>query len=144
MTGVGTVDRSSLGYQAGNELIGPMLVTGVSLGAGGFAGAGRVAAEGTTFESVSVFWSGVQNRTAAEAFAQVEGRLTLNVTQAGRKLLERGASLSEWQSLSDTASRTASGQVHAFVRGAEASSVWNRTELVNLIWNYKVTNIIFH
>jgi len=37
------VDRSSLGYRSGNELIGPMLVTGVSIGAGGFAGAGRAA-----------------------------------------------------------------------------------------------------
>jgi hypothetical protein len=48
LTGVSSVDRSSLGYEAGNQLIGPMLVTVFSIGAGGVSeGAGTAAsAEG--------------------------------------------------------------------------------------------------
>jgi hypothetical protein len=37
LTGVSSVDRSSLGYQTGNELIGPILGTGIALGAGGIS-----------------------------------------------------------------------------------------------------------
>ena len=61
----GGVDTSSLEYRSGNELLGPMVIFGISLAGGGMAGGEAVAAEG--LESVSVFWSPAANNQVGRA-----------------------------------------------------------------------------
>jgi len=97
LTGVSSVDRTSLGYEAGNQLIGPMLITGLSLGAGGVAEEGASAGATTLYRIIS-------NSEPVENFVSNAARgLAPRGPEIGNTLIHEGISM--FDSIGAAASR---------------------------------------
>jgi hypothetical protein len=100
----------------------------------------------------AVFYSGEGNRAQAEAFAQLNGKTTLEMTPGGKyfddlKLFEAGSPLTKaqardiWKILSERYAKGASGNVYGFVNGANPGSIFNTVEYLALQKNPYITNI---
>ena len=100
----------------------------------------------------AVFYSGEGNRAQAEAFAQLNGKTTLEMTPGGKyfddlKLFEAGSPLTKtqardiWKILSERYAKGASGNAYGFVNGANPGSIFNTVEYPALQKNPYITNI---
>ncbi len=100
----------------------------------------------------AVFYSGKGNRDRAEAFAQLNGKMTLEMTPGGKyfdnlKLFEPGSPITDdqaleiWKILSERYAKAASGNVYGFVKGANPKSIFNTIEYPTLQGNPYITNI---
>jgi hypothetical protein len=99
-----------------------------------------------------VFWSGGPGaQSAAAAWANANGGITLEMTEAGQSLqaATRGMSWEEasplWDSLAQDFARGASGDVPVFQSegGLSIGNTWARTEYPTLLSNPNVTGIGF-
>jgi len=106
----------------------------------------------STSENQAVFYSGDGNRALAEAFAELNGKKTLEMTTGGKyfdelKLFESGSLLTKeqarsiWRILSERYAKGASGNTYGFVRGAYSGSIFNTVEYLELEHNVNVNNI---
>ncbi len=100
----------------------------------------------------AVFYSGEGNRAQAEAFAQLNGKTTLEMTPGGKyfeslKLFDTGSPVTEdqaleiWKILSERYAKSASGNVYGFVKGSRPGSIFNTVEYQALQKNPYITNI---
>ena len=106
----------------------------------------------STGPNQAVFYSGPGQRTLAEAFAQQNGKLTLEMTNGGRwldaqRLFESGSltkaeAVQVWSRLSERFASAASGNATGFVNGARATGIFNTVEYPTLMANPNVTNVI--
>ncbi len=100
----------------------------------------------------AVFYSGAGNRTRAEAFAKLNGKMTLEMTHGGKyfdslRLFEEGSPVTKdqayeiWKILSERYAKGVSGNVYGFVKGANPGSIFNTIEYPALQQNPHITNI---
>ncbi len=100
----------------------------------------------------AVYYSGKGNRARAEAFAELNGKTTLEMTPGGRyfdslKLFENGSPVTKdqayeiWKILSERYAKSASGNVYGFVKGSFPESIFNTVEYPALQRNPYITNI---
>lgn len=106
----------------------------------------------STAPNTATFYSGPGNRTLAEDFAKVNGKMTLEITPGGAylddlKLFEVGSPLTKeeatnvWARLSARYAQNASGNTYGFVNGSWPESIFNTVEYPELLKNPNVTNI---
>ena len=106
----------------------------------------------STGANQAVFYSGKGNRALAEAFAKLNGKMTLEMTPGGRyfdnlDLFGKNSPLTEeqalkvWEILSKRYAKSASGNVYGIVKGANPGSIFNTVEYQALKENPYVTNI---
>ena len=107
----------------------------------------------STGANQAVFYSGEGNRARAEAFAKLNGKMTLEMTPGGKyfdnlDLFGRNSPLTDdqaikiWSILSERYAKAVSGNVCGFVQGARAGSIFNTVEYPTLQKNPYVTNIL--
>ena len=107
----------------------------------------------STGANQAVFYSGEGNRARAEAFATLNGKMTLEMTPGGKYFdnldlfgqnspLTDDQALKIWSILSERYAKAASGNVCGFVQGARAGSIFNTVEYPTLQKNPYVTNIL--
>ena len=100
----------------------------------------------------AVYYSGKGNRARAEAFAELNGKTTLEMTPGGKyfdslKLFEDGSPVTKdqayeiWKILSERYAKSASGNVYGFVKGSFPESIFNTVEYHALQKNPYITNI---
>jgi len=100
----------------------------------------------------AVFYSGEGNRARAEAFAELNGKTTLEMTPGGKyfdglKLFENDSPVTKdqareiWKILSERYAKSASGNAYGFVKGANPESIFNTKEYPALKDNPYITNI---
>jgi hypothetical protein len=84
-----------------------------------------------------VFWSGAGNEAAAKTFAQETGRFTLDMTEGGgwldsygdlRKIFDPETSKGIWKAISSRFASNTSGEVFAFVEGADPKGIFKTVE----------------
>lgn len=107
----------------------------------------------STAPNTAVFYSGPGNREAAEAFAKLNGKVTLEMTEGGKYLdslklfdsktspLTTDQAKKVWAKVSERYAQQASGNTYGFVRGANPASIFNTYEYPTLQNNSNVTNI---
>ncbi len=89
-----------------------------------------------TPHSSAVFYSGPGQGSLAREFAEATGRFTIEMTEGGKALMAdtlfQGLSPTEqfrvWQRASEHFARSASGAVHAFLRGARSDRTFRAIE----------------
>jgi RHS repeat-associated protein len=106
----------------------------------------------STGENQAVFYSGEGNRALAEAFAQANGKLTLEMTEGGGFLDQlglfdaEGLTFSEakevWAALSQQFAAGASGTAVGFVEGASPTGIFTTVEYPTLLNNPNIVNVI--
>ncbi len=107
----------------------------------------------STGANQAVFYSGEGNRAGAEAFAKLNGKMTLEMTPGGKyfdnfDLFGRNSPLTDdqalkiWSILSERYAKAVSANVCGFVQGARAGSIFNTVEYPTLQKNPYVTNIL--
>jgi hypothetical protein len=100
----------------------------------------------------AVFYSGEGNRARAEAFAELNGKTTLEMTPGGKyfdslDLFGKNSPLTDdqayeiWSILSERYAKGASGNVYGFVDGARPGSIFNTVEYPALKKTPYITNI---
>jgi hypothetical protein len=99
-----------------------------------------------------VFYSGAGNREVAEKFAELNGKVTLEMTPGGKyfeslNLFDAGSPVTKeqakkiWSVLSEQYAQGASGNVYGFVNGSIPGSIFNSVEYPALQQNPAITNI---
>lgn len=103
----------------------------------------------------AVFYSGPGKRARAVAFARKTGRKTIEDTPGGAWLDQQGLfspsspltipqAVEVWSRLSKRFASGASGEIHAFIRGAKPDRVFHSIEKPALYANPEVYKYTFH
>ena len=107
----------------------------------------------STAPNTAVFYSGPGNRDLAEAFADMNKKVTLEKTTGGKFLddadlfnsetspLTRSQAREVWSIVSERYAQQASGNTYGFVSGAKPDSIFNSYEYPALQNNSNVTNV---
>lgn len=103
----------------------------------------------STSKNGAVFYSGPGNRAKATDFAIQNGKSTLETTIGGKYLdslnlydkLPKEQADMIWRRMSERYAQGATGNTYGFVKGSDATSIFNTVEYPTLLQNKNVTNI---
>ena len=106
----------------------------------------------STEKNTAIFYSGPGNRELAEAFAKINGKTTLEMTNGGKYLdelqlfadksiLTKEQAADVWKKLSERYAKGSSGNVYGFVEGSWEGSIFNTVEYPALKSNPNIENI---
>ncbi len=136
----------------GAFIAGPLSMAADGVSLLGLAGLGFVA--GDTAASTYVFWSGDGMQEAAEAWAQANNGITINMTALGQEaevvesMYGEGSpeATAAWQSASEAFANAASGPIQVFSSQplTNFGNVWYNTELPIIANNPQVTGMTLH